>query len=158
MEVRYHLDPDTGLPHIYGHGVTEEEVDQVLRGPGEDLPAERSSRMKPDHGRALPPGHLRARRGSPERFCRDRVRAAGQGEEGVPSPTTEEAAMKEPKYPPGWDEERVRQVIAHYDAQTEDEQFAEIEAAREAEDVTLIAVPTELVPDVRALLAQKQSA
>ncbi|MGH2670120.1 MAG: hypothetical protein ACRDH5_13575 [bacterium] len=66
--------------------------------------------------------------------------------------------MREPKYPPGWDEERVRQVIAHYDAQTEDEQFAEIEAAREAEDVTLIAVPTELVPDVRALLAQKQSA
>lgn len=66
--------------------------------------------------------------------------------------------MKEPKYPPGWDEERVRQVIAHYDAQTEDEQFAEIEAAREAEDVTLIAVPTQLVPDVRALLAQKQSA
>ena len=66
--------------------------------------------------------------------------------------------MKEPKYPPGWDEERVRQVIAHYDAQTEDEQFAEIEAAREAEDVTLIAVPTELVPEVRALLAQKQSA
>ncbi|MGH8602748.1 MAG: hypothetical protein ACREXR_08255, partial [Gammaproteobacteria bacterium] len=59
---------------------------------------------------------------------------------------------------PGWDEERVRQVIAHYDGQTEDEQFAEIEAAREAEDVTLIAVPTELVPDVRALLAQKQSA
>ncbi|MGQ0594798.1 MAG: hypothetical protein ACT4QB_19825 [Gammaproteobacteria bacterium] len=66
--------------------------------------------------------------------------------------------MREPKYPPGWDEERVRQVTAHYDAQTEDEQFAEIEAAREAEDVTLIAVPTELVPDVRALLAQKQSA
>jgi hypothetical protein len=66
--------------------------------------------------------------------------------------------MRDPKYPPGWDEERVRQVIAHYDAQTEDEQFAEIEAAREAEDVTLIAVPTELVPEVRALLAQKQSA
>lgn len=66
--------------------------------------------------------------------------------------------MREPKYPPGWDEERVRQVIAHYDAQTEDEQFAEIEAAREAEGVTLIAVPTELVPDVRALLAHKQSA
>ena len=46
MEVRFHLDPDTGLPHIYGHGVTEEEVDQVLRGPGEDSAAERSSRMK----------------------------------------------------------------------------------------------------------------
>ncbi len=66
--------------------------------------------------------------------------------------------MSEPKYPPGWDEERVRRVIAHYDAQTEDEQFAEIEAAREAEGVTLMAVPTELVPEVRALLARKQSA
>ena len=46
MEVRYYLDPDTGQPHIYGHGVSEEEVREVLRGPGEDLPAARDSRMK----------------------------------------------------------------------------------------------------------------
>jgi hypothetical protein len=46
MDVRYYLDPDTGLPHIYGHGVTEDEVEYVLRGPGEDLPAARNSRMK----------------------------------------------------------------------------------------------------------------
>lgn len=46
MDVRYYLDPDTGLPHIYGHGVTEDEVEQVLRGPGEDLPAARNTRMK----------------------------------------------------------------------------------------------------------------
>lgn len=46
MEVRYHLDPGTGLPHMYGHSVTEEEVEHVLRGPGEDLPADRGSRMK----------------------------------------------------------------------------------------------------------------
>ena len=62
------------------------------------------------------------------------------------------------KFPPGWDEERVRQVLAHYEEQTEDEQFAEIEAAREAEGITLMAVPTELVPEVRALLARKQNA
>jgi hypothetical protein len=36
MEVRYHLDPDTGQPHIHGHGVTESEVEYVLRHPGED--------------------------------------------------------------------------------------------------------------------------
>jgi hypothetical protein len=66
--------------------------------------------------------------------------------------------MSQQKFPPGWDEERVRQVLAHYDSQTEDEQFAEIEAAREAAGVTLMAVPTELVPEVRALLARKQSA
>ena len=46
MGVRYYLDRDTGQPHIYGHGVTESEVEQVLRGPGEDLPAARDSRMK----------------------------------------------------------------------------------------------------------------
>jgi hypothetical protein len=33
-----------------------------------------------------------------------------------------------------------------------------MEAAREADDVTLMAIPTELVPEVRALLARKQSA
>ena len=46
MEVRYFLDAETGQPHIYEHGVTEGEVDQVLRGSGEDLPAARGSRMK----------------------------------------------------------------------------------------------------------------
>jgi len=66
--------------------------------------------------------------------------------------------MSQPKFPPGWDEERIRQVLAHYENQTEDEQFAEIEAAHEAADVTMMAVPTELVPEVRALLARKQSA
>ncbi len=55
------------------------------------------------------------------------------------------------KFPPGWDEERVREVLAHYEGQTEDEQFAEIEAAREAEGMTLMAIPTELVPEVRCL-------
>lgn len=67
--------------------------------------------------------------------------------------------MNEQKFPPGWDERRIREVLAHYEAQSDDEQFAEIEAARESEGTTLIAVPTELVPEVRALLARgEQSA
>ncbi len=66
--------------------------------------------------------------------------------------------MTNQNFPPGWDEERVRQVVAHYETQTEDEQFAEIEAAHNSEGVTLMAVPTELVPEVRALLARKRSA
>jgi hypothetical protein len=66
--------------------------------------------------------------------------------------------MNKQTFPPGWDEERIRQVLAHYENQTEDEQFAEIEAAREAEGITMMAVPTELVPEVRALLARKHSA
>src|SRR5205814_1193608 len=73
-------------------------------------------------------------------------------------PTTEEAKMKEQKFPPGWDEKRVQEWIAHYENQTEDEEFADIEAACAAEDITLMAIPTELVPEVRALLARQQRA
>ena len=36
MYVRYYIDPETGQPHIYNHDVTEEEVEDVLRAPGED--------------------------------------------------------------------------------------------------------------------------
>jgi hypothetical protein len=62
------------------------------------------------------------------------------------------------KFPPGWNEERVREVIAHYDRQTDEEQAAEIAAARGAENITLMAVPTELVPDVLKLIARKRGA
>ena len=66
--------------------------------------------------------------------------------------------MKEQMFPPGWDEKRVKEMIAHYENQTEDEEFADIEAALQSEDTTLMAIPTELVPKVRALLAPKRSA
>jgi hypothetical protein len=64
--------------------------------------------------------------------------------------------MKEQRFPPGWDERRVREVLAHYENQTEDEEFAEIEAAHEAQNITMVAVPTELVPQVQALIARGQ--
>jgi len=66
--------------------------------------------------------------------------------------------MSTQKYPPGWDEQRVREVLTHYENQTEDEQFVEIEAAREMEGMTMMAVPTDLAPEVRALLARRQTA
>jgi len=46
MEIRYHLDADTGQPHICAHGVTEQEVEEVLRSRGEDLRATGNSRRK----------------------------------------------------------------------------------------------------------------
>jgi hypothetical protein len=51
--------------------------------------------------------------------------------------------MNQQRFPPGWDEERVRQVLSHYETQSEDEQFAEIEAAREGPNTTMMAVPTD---------------
>ncbi|KWT87236.1 hypothetical protein [Candidatus Magnetominusculus xianensis] len=36
--------------------------------------------------------------------------------------------MRQNIFPPGWDEEKVRTVIAHYEQQTEDESVAEDES------------------------------
>jgi hypothetical protein len=38
MNIRLHLDPGSGEPHIYGHGVTEDEVADVFRNSEEDRP------------------------------------------------------------------------------------------------------------------------
>jgi hypothetical protein len=64
--------------------------------------------------------------------------------------------MSTSNFPPGWDEARVREVLAQYENQSDDEQFAEVEAALESEGTTLMAVPTGLVAEVRALLARAQ--
>jgi len=45
MTIRFYIDPETGLPHIYGHAVDEEEVEEVLRVPGEDRPGREGSRV-----------------------------------------------------------------------------------------------------------------
>jgi len=41
----------------------------------------------------------------------------------------ERRTMSQTRFPSGWDEERVRKVLAHYEEQTEDEATAEDEAA-----------------------------
>lgn len=45
MDVRYHADPVTGEPHIYRHGVSEVEVEEVLAAAGEDRPGRDGSRV-----------------------------------------------------------------------------------------------------------------
>ncbi len=62
---------------------------------------------------------------------------------------------KNSKFPSGWDEERVRRVLAHYDAQTEEEAVAEDEAAYESPTQTFMGIPNTLVPAVRQLIAEK---
>lgn len=57
-------------------------------------------------------------------------------------------------FPPGWDEERVRRVLEHYEGQTEEEAVAEDEAAFEAAEQTVMIVPTELVPEIRKLITR----
>jgi hypothetical protein len=45
MNVRFYIDPETGEPHIYNHGIYEAEVEEALREPGEDRPGRGGSRV-----------------------------------------------------------------------------------------------------------------
>lgn len=60
-------------------------------------------------------------------------------------------------FPPGWNEERVQRILQHYDSLSEDEFVAEDEAALEDATQTVMEIPKELVPAVRALLAGRAS-
>ena len=64
--------------------------------------------------------------------------------------------MKQRIFPPEWDEEKVRRVIAYYERQSEDQALAEDEAAFQSQSQTLMEVPNELVPVVRQLIAKRQ--
>ena len=62
--------------------------------------------------------------------------------------------MRQDRFPPGWDEERVRKVLAHYEKQTEAEAVAEDETALAESTETVMEVPHELVPAIRELIAK----
>jgi hypothetical protein len=43
--IRFYIDPETATPHIYNHGIDENEVEDVLRYPGEDRPGYDGARV-----------------------------------------------------------------------------------------------------------------
>ncbi|MFN8643337.1 MAG: hypothetical protein U0802_17370 [Candidatus Binatia bacterium] len=65
--------------------------------------------------------------------------------------------MKQARFPAGWDEKRVRRVLAHYEQQTDEEAVAEDEAAYEDSDQSMVEVPNDLLPAVRQLLAKRSA-
>jgi len=46
MELRFWIDPESGLPHIFDHGISEEEVRQVIARTGEEFPGRDRSRIR----------------------------------------------------------------------------------------------------------------
>ena len=65
--------------------------------------------------------------------------------------------MKKNEFPPGWDEKRVRDVLEHYEKQSEEQGVAEDEAAIEDSSQTMMEIPNDLVPQVRELIAKRAS-
>lgn len=58
------------------------------------------------------------------------------------------------RLPTGWDEARIKRVLDYYESQTDEEAAAEHDAAHREHASTLMEIPVELVPLVRALLAR----
>jgi hypothetical protein len=63
--------------------------------------------------------------------------------------------MSDNKFPEGWNEDRVKQLLAFYSEQTSDQAVAEDEAGVESGD-TVMNVPRDLVPVVRELIAKRR--
>lgn len=62
--------------------------------------------------------------------------------------------MKRNQFPKGWDEKRVKEVLSHYESQTEDEALSEDESAWKKRTATFIEVPNKLLPRIREFLAR----
>jgi len=62
------------------------------------------------------------------------------------------------RFPKGWDEARVREVLEHYESQTEEEALAEDEAVFRKRNYTVMVVPKGLVPAITKLVAQEKAA
>jgi hypothetical protein len=45
VQIRYHIDPATDLPHIYNHEVSEHEVEDILARPLQDIQGREDSRI-----------------------------------------------------------------------------------------------------------------
>jgi len=65
--------------------------------------------------------------------------------------------MNDDSFPVGWNENRVRKVLEHYESQTNEQAVAEDEADFTNHPETVISVPVDLVPAVRELIGKRQS-
>src|SRR5258708_6565565 len=107
-----------------------------------------------DGGRALSARGLRPRRGRGWRVCGYGLSARRKAAQSLPAAAKETRTMNEQRFPKGWDEQRVKRLIAELDARTDEEWIAADEAAAaDGGDQAVITVPTALLPEIRRLLA-----
>ena len=62
--------------------------------------------------------------------------------------------MNQTRFPEGWDEGKIRRVLANYEEQTEEDAMVEDEAGVQSSE-TVMVIPHELVPEVRELIAKR---
>lgn len=146
MEIRYYIDPETGEPHLYRHQVVEGEVEDVLGRPQEDRPGFEGSRVAMGQ----------TREGRYLRVIYVPDLAPGSIFPGTASATPEKA-MSQSKLPADWNEDKIRQVLDHYESQTDQQGAAEDEEAWASTTHTTMDVPVDLVQKVRDLIGKREA-
>ena len=112
-----------------------------------------------DGGGAVSARGLRPRRRRRWRVCCDGLCARRQAAQSVSAAAKETRTMNEQRFPNGWDEQRVKRLIAELDARTDEEWIAADEAAAtDGGDQAVITVPAALLPEIRRLLASHNTA
>jgi hypothetical protein len=67
--------------------------------------------------------------------------------------------MNDQRFPKGWNERRVKELIDELDARTDEDWIAADEAeTADTDDQTVITVPRALLPEIRRLLASHKTA
>lgn len=72
-------------------------------------------------------------------------------------PTAKALRPKVQRFPRGWNQKAIQDVIAYYDNQTEDEELAECEAAMNVNGWSVMLVPTRLVPEIRRMIGRRRA-
>lgn len=71
----------------------------------------------------------------------------------------ETRTVNEQRFPRGWNQQRVKRLIAELDARTDEEWTASDEAAAaDGGDQAVVTVPAALLPEIRRLLASHRTA
>jgi hypothetical protein len=131
----------------------EKDREEILLSPGEDRPGQEGSRIalgQTSAGRYLRVIYVP----EPEKKNLFVITAYDLTGKPLLAYCSGEGKMKETKFPPGWDENRVKSVLTHYEEQNEDEAVAEDEAVYDDASQTVMEIPNELVPAVRELIAK----
>jgi hypothetical protein len=73
----------------------------------------------------------------------------------LPATSAKEQTMRQKsEFPAGWSEQRVRDLLAHYEGQSEEEAIAEDEAEFEQRTSSMVEVPIALLQAVRELIGK----
>src|SRR5437868_8357124 len=134
-------------------------MDSGTSGRGRRLLRRLTTGSRTNGGRPISTRSLRPRRRRGWRVCGDSLSAGGQTAQSLPAAAKETRMMNEQRFPKGWDEQRVKRLIAELDARTDEEWIAADEAAAAGEgDQAVITVPAALLPEIRRLLASHKTA